>query len=102
MGLAKPRERRAEPRLPVIVAIRRQPGRKAQASLGSVHRLTSEFRPSGRATIRQEIVRVLVKNRVRQNVTFPNIGRGARTMRSEKGKAAEVAVRHRATPPLKC
>ena len=100
-GSAKLRERRAEPRLPVIVAIRWQPGRRAQAALGSVHLLTSEFRPLGRATIRQEGVRVLVKGRVHQNVTSPNNGRGARMMPSEKGKAAEVSVRHRATPPLK-
>ena len=73
-GSAGLRECRAEPRLPVIVAIRWQPGRKAQAALGSVHRLTSEFRPLGRATIRQEGVPVLMKIRVHQNVTFPNNG----------------------------
>lgn len=101
MALAKPRERRPEPLLPVTEAIRWQAGRKARAALGSDHRLTSEFRPFGHATIRQKGVRVLLKNRVQPNVTFPNHGRGARMMRSEKGKAAEVSVRHGATLPQK-
>lgn len=99
MALAKPRERRAEPRLPVYCSNPVATRQKSAGRARILHRLTSEFRPLLRATIRHKDVRVLSKNRVHQNVTSPNNGRGARMMPSEKGKAADVAVRHRATTP---